>query len=186
VDRFARSWRLLLGLALAGPALAGCHAPPLNGIGKATEGATTTAIRIPAPDGAAPPCPIPADFTTKLARVGPDSFVSWGHAGGRYAGTVYVTPESKPALAVTGDGVDFPVGTQVVLVAVDRTTHKPGPTLYMQKNAPRAAGAAPSKGAAVEWEYGVLEATSTNVEGAALCARCHAEAAHDGVFGLGD
>jgi hypothetical protein len=119
----------------------------------------------------AAPSPIPVDFATRLARVGPDSFVSWGHAGGRYAATVYVTPAAKESIFRAGVAAE--PGTELVMAAIDKTTHKPGPTLYMQKNA-----------TGTGWRYATLETNDPKSEGLALCARCHAEAPGDHVFAL--
>jgi hypothetical protein len=97
--------------------------------------------------------------------VGPDSFVSWGHAGGRYAATVYVTKTARDGVVAA---TEVAPGTEVVMTTVDRATHAPGPTLFMLKE--------PSS----TWRFGTLETP----EGPALCARCHAEAPRDHLFAL--
>jgi cytochrome c553 len=59
------------------------------------------------------------------------------------------------------------------MAAIDKTTHKPGPTLYMQKDTTGAG-----------WRYSTLETSDPKSDGLALCARCHAEAPGDHVFAL--
>ena len=148
----------------------GCGAPPLQGVGRPTD-----IPRLAGPDPNAAETgqtasPISADFATRLARVGPDSFVSSGHAGGRYAATVYVTPAAKDT-ALRADGV-VAAGTEIVMTNVDRVTHAAGPTFFMQKEPSGA------------WRFATQETTNVKSDGLALCARCHAEAPGDHVFGL--
>jgi hypothetical protein len=148
----------------------GCGAPPLQGVGRPTD-----IPRLAGPDPNAAETgqtasPVSADFATRLARVGPDSFVSSGHAGGRYAATVYVTPAAKDVVLRVGTVVA--PGTEIVMTNVDRASHTPGPTLFMQKEPSGA------------WRFGTRETTDAKHEGLALCARCHAEATGDHIFGL--
>ena len=144
--------------------LAGCAPPPLQGVGRPTD-----VPRLAGPENHAQveptAAPIAPDFATRLARVGPDSFVSWGHAGGRYAATVYVTKTARDGVVAA---TEVAPGTEVVMTTVDRATHAPGPTLFMLKE--------PSS----TWRFGTLETP----EGPALCARCHAEAPRDHLFAL--
>jgi hypothetical protein len=160
-------------LVLAAVALVACHAAPLQGVGLPTDlPASSRAAATVAP---APTSPIPADFADHLARVGPDAFVSWGHAGGRFVATVYVTPEARAT--VLGAGADLAPGTLIVMADVDRRTHGPGPTFFMHKEAPLA-------GAPSEWRFGVVEDPAAHADDLALCVRCHDEAPHDHVFRL--
>ncbi len=119
------------------------------------------------------PPPIPSDFATRYTRFGPDSFVSWGHAGGHYAGTIYVSAAGK-AWALKPDGV-APPGAAAVMTTVDRAARKPGPTYYMAKAAADAGG----RGG---WQFGALGASAAGSDDPRLCARCHAEAQHDSFF----
>ncbi len=141
-------------------------------MGRATELATTTSSA--SPEGPAPPSPIPADFASRLAHVGPDAFLASGHAGGRFIAVVYVTPDAKDAFVTSKD---LATGTQIVMATVDRTTHKAGPTFFMEKGAPGDAGAA-------AWRFGIVESPAAKEPQVALCARCHAEAPRDFVFAL--
>ena len=157
------------------------HGEPLRGVGRATEGVTTGNVTVQSAHEVEVPSPVPADFATRFARMGPESFVSWGHAAGRYTGTVYVTPEAKDSIARARD--DLAAGTDLVMVSVDHTTHKPGPTFFMRKDArPGIDGGAGSGNGT--WRYGVVEITHAATEDIALCARCHAEAPHDHVYAL--
>ncbi len=157
-------------------ALITCHATPLQGVGRSTDTPAAPASRAATLDAAAPTSPIPADFADHLARVGPDSFVSRGHAGGRYAVTVDVTPEAKDA--VHGAGADFAAGTEIVMTSLDRKTRGQGPTYFMQK-APL-----PPDAAGGSWRFGIVEDPAAPAEDLALCARCHEEAPNDHVFRL--
>ena len=148
-----------------------CHAPPLLGIGRSTETPGTRATDGGASDAAAV-SPVPADFAARYGRVGPDSFVAFGHAAGRYAATVYVSPEGKDV--ALGSARPVPAGTMVVMVDVERSTHRPGPTYFMQRQA----------GDAGAWTYGVVELPGLTPADVSLCARCHEEAPHDGLFAL--
>jgi hypothetical protein len=150
-------------------AVASCAAPPLTGVGRATDLATTTAPK-PTAEVLVVPSPIAPDFASHMARLGPDSFVATGHAGGLYAGTVYISPDARD-VAVAARSV--PVGTQLVMTTVERTTHRPGPTFFMEK-----------KGEPVVWRFGIVESPGAKPEDVALCARCHAEAPHDDIFAL--
>ena len=147
---------------------AACAAPPLKGVGRPIE-----IPRMGTPIVARGEAVVPVvadDFATRLARVGPDSFVSQGHAGGRYAASVYVTPASKDSAFRPGVVVD--PGTEVVMTLTDATSHRQGPTLFMKKD--------PTSG----WHYATRETTDAKSEGLALCARCHAEAPGDHLFAL--
>jgi hypothetical protein len=145
-------------------------------VGRATDVPGVATASAAASDGGATPSPISVDFKTQLARVGADSFVSWGHAGGRYSATVYVTPAAKSTLFQAG--ADVATGTEVVMTDVETAGHKPGPTFFMLKDAP--AAGAPSG----EWRYGIVESPGAKASELTLCARCHAEAPHDHVFAL--
>jgi hypothetical protein len=173
VDDVARGGGLLLrvaegALALGvGLTLTSCRPPPLAGVGRATE---TPSLGAAAPDvDAGPPSALSSDYKTRLVRVGPDSFVSWGHEGGRYAGMVYVTRGTEGALKPAGK--EAPVGAEVVMAYTDRVSHKPGPTFFMQRTE-------------TGWRYGVAESPSATPADLALCARCHAEAPHGELFAL--
>ncbi len=160
--------RVLRGALVALAAVPAACRPvaPLSGIGRSTAGPPPARA-----DGGGPPpaSPVPADFAARFVPVGPDSFVAWGHAAGRWAARVYVSPEAKGF--PLGGPRDLPVGTQVVMVSVDHASHAPGPTFFMQKGA-------------TSWTYGLVEAPETKPEALWLCARCHAEAQHDDVFAL--
>jgi hypothetical protein len=104
-----------------------------------------------------------SDWKARLARIGPDSFVAQGHAGGRYTAAVYASPEAKELAAANA-----PVGAEVVMATEDRSTRKTGPTFFMKKTE-------------TGWRFGVVERPEATAEQALLCARCHSEAP-DGVL----
>ncbi len=146
-----------------------CHAPgvPLRGVGRSSDEPRPAASAVVDPSSGSAESPVPADFATRFARLGPDSFASAGHAGGRYSATLYVSPDAQASiLAARGD---LAAGTQLVLTSVDRATRKPGPTFFMTKDASG-------------WRFGVADGAKG--EDSTLCARCHAEAPHDSVFAL--
>jgi len=169
-----RSASLLV--ALVAPAVAGCHAPPLEGVGRSTFTPGTSGSAAASADSGPLPSPVPADVATRLARVGPESFVSWGHAGGRFTATVYLTPESQDALR--GGRAGFASGTVIAMATVERASKKPGPTYFMEK------GTLAGGATAGAWRFGVTPAPTATAEELGLCARCHAEAQNDHVFGL--
>ena len=138
----------------------------MRGVGRSTDSPVVIAGN-GAGGATVAPSPVPDDFATRLSRVGPESFVSWGHAGGRYVSTVFVTLEAKDLL---GRGAGDPAtGTLVVMTHKDRARGA-GPTYFMQK---QDAG----------WRFGVVGAVDA-FPGIALCARCHAEAPHGQLFTL--
>jgi len=117
-------------------------------------------------DAGALASPVPEDFATRFAQPGHE-FVSWGHAGGRFFATVFVNPEAKD---VVFRGGALPAGTMLVMTHVEKTTRKPGPTYFMQKEG-------------ASWRFGVSSGDGGK-DALALCARCHTEAPHDAVFVL--
>lgn len=155
----------LVALALTSAA---CGPPPLLGVGRATEAASPPATK-PGPDAGALVSPIAPDYTARLAKLQPDSFVAAGHAGGRYAATVYVSSEAKDLVS---GSKPFPVGTEIVMATqLPSSTHAAGPTFFMLKE--------PGT-----WRFGVVESPNARPDETVLCTRCHAEAPHDEVFAL--
>lgn len=138
----------------------------MRGIGTSNGGLTTPPqVTV---DASTDPSPVPDDFTTTFARVGPSSFVSWGHAG-RYNATVFVSPNGKALFA--DENAEPGAGSVIAMTHSERTgEQKRGPTFFMQRDGTR-------------WRYGVV-GTGAQKDGAALCARCHAEAPRGGLFSL--
>jgi hypothetical protein len=165
-------------VAFAAGGFVGCQ-PPLVGVGRSTTlpGAAQPVADASVGDvGVVSSSPVAPDFATRLVRVGPADFLSSDHAAGRCLATVYATPSGKDGLAELGGG--FAPGTQLVMACVDRKTHQPGPTFYMDRS-PACGEAGPC-----EFRYGVMEDASPRPEAAPLCGRCHDEAPHDHVFRL--
>jgi hypothetical protein len=136
-------------------------------VGRATEGATTVPSSVPLATPAV--SLVAADFATRLARVGNEAFPSMGHAGGRYAATVYVSPEAREAFL---EGKALAPGSEVVMATVDRASKAHGPSFFMKKDTNDV------------WRFGVVESPGAKPEEVALCARCHVEAPHDSLFAL--
>ena len=166
-----------------GVAFGACAPESLHGVGRASDLPALTALTARGVTAATEPAPspLPPDFLATFARIGADSFVSWGHAGGQYAAAVYVSASAKDG---TLRRSELPAGAQLVMTTVDRATKKAGPTFFMEKLKENAA----SRGA--RWRYGVVTiepgAERRTTEDFTLCARCHAEAPRDQVFGVPD
>ena len=104
-----------------------------------------------------------------------DWFPSKGHYGGTSEGLVRVSPAALPAYRELTLGAKLEPGTTLVMLHRTRATGKPGPVHVMRRD---------ERG----WEYWLL-APDGAIESQGqlpLCARCHAEATADGVFGPPD
>lgn len=101
-----------------------------------------------------------------------DWFPSKGHYGGTSEGLVRVSPAALPAYRELTLGAKLEAGATLVMLHRSRSTGKPGPVHVMQRG---------HQG----WQYWLL-APDGAIEGHGelpLCARCHADAPADGVFG---
>lgn len=94
------------------------------------------------------------------------------HGGGRYLGTVRVSPDARQAYQALARGSELPVGSIVAMFHEDARGHGKGPVYVMQK---QKAG----------WRYLILRPDGRiRQQGAIrLCERCHAEATADHLFG---
>lgn len=110
------------------------------------------------------------------SRAWPASTQEWFVAQGHYAGTsealVRISPNAVERYRQHTGGAEFPPGTTLVMLHRQRSTREPGPIHVMQR-------------AKSGWDYLLLDAGGAIVEDADLarCARCHAEAVSDSVFG---
>jgi hypothetical protein len=97
-------------------------------------------------------------------------FVARGHADGRYTALVRVSPGARGAYASWTRGARMPRAT--VIAMFHEVGNRPGPVYVMSK--------LPS----ASWRFLVLdrEGRVSNTP-TVLCARCHAEAPSDDVFG---
>jgi hypothetical protein len=124
----------------------------------------------------------PADPGIDLQAVRPigKAFVSRGHFAGRWNAQVSVNDAARPSYANVVGSTRFAEGSLLVKRHVAATTSAPGPTFAMAKRAP---GFFTEGG---DWEYIALDADGRLQERGKLasCARCHAEANADNVFGL--
>lgn len=99
---------------------------------------------------------------------------SGGHAGEPYALQVRVSEAAQQAYLSLSQGSELPAGSIVVQTHRDTSGHN-GPTFVMLKDQP------PPE----SWSYVVLDAEGHLLRQGALpdCARCHAEAVADRLFG---
>lgn len=101
-----------------------------------------------------------------------DWFPSKGHYGGTSEGLVRVSPAALAAYRELTLGAKLEPGTTLVMLHRTRTTGKPGPVHAMRRN---------EQG----WDYWLLDPDGA-IESQGqlpLCARCHADAPADNVFG---
>ena len=137
----------------------------------------------PAPTPAPPPRPsarheAPQEFWTEFAesQSWPSSTENWflskGHYGGTSEGLVRVSPAALAAYRQLTLGAKLEAGTTLVMLHRSRATGKPGPIHVMRRDEQR-------------WEYWLLQPTGAiDTHGELpLCARCHADAPADSVFG---
>ncbi|HMI83593.1 MAG TPA: hypothetical protein VK550_05830 [Polyangiaceae bacterium] len=124
----------------------------------------------------------PADPGVDLQSVHPvgKAFVSRGHFAGQWTAQVAVNETALPVYTLLAPSSRFDVGSVLVKKHTSTRTSAPGPSFAMSK---REAGFYPEGG---DWEYVVLDAEGHLEDRGklALCARCHAEANADWVFGL--
>ena len=106
-----------------------------------------------------------------LAR---DAFVSRGHGVRTFLAEVRVAPPNLEAYRRLAPGQLMPVGAVVAAFHRSRETGAPSSIYVMTKRAPD------------DWQFLVSEPDGTRDENwnLELCARCHAEAAADHLFGL--
>lgn len=86
---------------------------------------------------------------------------------------IRVSPDSREAYRTLRPGVALPDGTIVAALHRDTERSQPGPIYVMEKQNGR-------------WAFQVLGSNGRPTEHGplTLCARCHAEAAQDMLFGL--
>ena len=124
----------------------------------------------------------PADTRVDLQSVQPvgKAFVSRGHFDGRWTVQVAVNEAALATYTNLAASSRFGVGSVLVKKHASTASASPGPIFVMTKRDP---SFYPEGG---DWEYLVLDAGGHLEDGGklALCARCHAEANADWVFGL--
>jgi hypothetical protein len=100
-------------------------------------------------------------------------FASRGHAAGNWELDVRVSPAGRDAYRSLRPGVTMPDGSVVVALHRELDTSRAGPIYLMEKQSGR-------------WSFQVLgpDGRPTEHGPLTLCARCHAEAAQDMLFGL--
>jgi hypothetical protein len=155
-------------------ALLGCAgAPPAAPVGVSTG---PTAVK------AEPKAEIAFDLAAAergLLPVAPTSFVSRGHAGGRFRAELLANASGSSRLGDAGG--NFDVGTVFLMKHSENAADSAkGPTLIMEK---KAKGFDAAHG---DWNYRVIDASGKMREEGALprCYMCHDDAPHDRVFTL--
>jgi hypothetical protein len=114
-----------------------------------------------------------------LAPVPPASFVSRGHAGGRFRAALLANATGSARMDDAGGSFD--VGTVFLMKHSENAADSAkGPTLIMEK---KAKGFDAAHG---DWNYRVIDASGKMREEGALprCYMCHDDAPHDRVFTL--
>lgn len=144
-----------------------------------------SSVNRPAGDHAAPS----QDAATALVDPGIDlqsvhpvgkAFVSRGHFAGQWTAEIAVNETALPTYQQMAPSSHFSVGSLLVKKHASTSASTPGPIFVMSKRDP---GFYPEGG---DWEYTVLDAEGHLEDRGKLplCARCHAEANADWVFGL--
>ncbi len=169
------AWTRRLPLALSAALLtacgAGASASYFPGASNAARGGGTGHRTAPAPK------PEPPWGEFDAARQWPAEedkpLVVPDHGGGRYVGTVRVSPGARKAYESLTRGSELPAGSIVAMFHEDARGHGAGPVYVMQKGK-------------TGWRYLILEPDGRiHRQGAIpLCERCHAEATADHLFGL--
>jgi hypothetical protein len=165
----------MLGLGLA--AACGPHEPPLVSPGTSTVSAVTHEPAQNARDAATKWDGF-ADLGTYRSAGKP--FLSRGHFAGRWIAEVLVTPTASDTYAGLTRSSHFATGAVLAKKHTEKDSHAPGPIFVMIKHDP---GYFPEGG---DWEYLVTDPEGWIEDRGAIasCARCHAEATSNWVFGL--
>ncbi len=176
MDALLRGGRVLLIAAALGACTPRSREPVGTSLGGGGGGAAPAASAA-ASASAAPLAGLPRDFRTAWTRVG--SVAMSGHGAGEWSDVVYASREAKDAVA---EGTTVPDGGALAADHASRGADGgavAGPTFLMTRGAGgwRFAIAAPGGKAELDGpaDAGVPLPT---------CARCHADAPHDGVFPL--
>lgn len=175
----------MAGATLLAATLAACApAPSLLAVGATAEHAPRgESTRLPAPEGAAStePPPPPWDLTAQLRRLHPASpRTPSEHVTGHLDGEI-LADDGAAAYPALGPLRPIPTGATLVERLSLRDAPEVAAYFAMVKRAP---GYDPPGG---DWEYLVLDAAGKIEQRGRLplCARCHADAPHDHLFGTG-
>lgn len=139
-------------------------------------GAASLPSSVPAEAGPPPgPSPLPPDFRASFAKLNRARFPSRGHLHDRFFVDVYANDIAKSAI---GSNKPMPAGAIVAKDQYERSVagEKLAGVLAMQKK---------DDGA---WRWIVIDAGGRVVQDGAIeaCATCHAQAAVDSVFPIGE
>jgi hypothetical protein len=170
---------------LAATPTACAPAPPLLALGAAAEHAPRGEPSRPSPPPEGPtstePPPPPWDLAVQLRRLHPASpRTPSEHLTGQLDGEI-LADDGAAAYPALGPLRPIPAGATLVERLLLRGTPELAATFAMVKRAP---GYDPPGG---DWEYLVLDAAGRIEQRGRLplCARCHADAPHDHLFGTG-
>ncbi len=108
------------------------------------------------------------------APVNEAPFVSLGHPPGNQLASIHVSPDAKETYQQLLPGATLPVGAVVAELQQDPASGQPGLSYVMTKlDADR-------------WEFMLVRANGQILERGDVppCARCHAEATSDSLFGV--
>ena len=107
-------------------------------------------------------------------------FVSRGHFAGRWQAEVFTSQDAAATYAALSRSSRFVAGAVLVKKHSEKDSRAPGPIFVMSK---REAGFFPQGG---DWEWLVTDPDGWIEDRGAIasCARCHAEAGANWVFGL--
>ena len=128
----------------------------------------------PAPKATATPRQVWPGFaeSQQFPASTPDWFISRGHFGETLLALVRVSPKALDQYQQLTRGAELEAGCTLVMLHKSRATGKPGPIYVMQRGESA-------------WDYMVLEQEGGIVERGPIprCARCHADAVADFLFG---
>lgn len=164
-SRLHRAWVATAGLCAACAAAA----PPEDWVGSTSQHSERAARERAQPPAA------PWEGFESLSHAPatpPGGRSSQGHADGRFVVEIRVEPaEARAVYEAWTAGSEMPVGTAILATHHDPRRGRPGPSYAMKKGAQG-------------WEFAVLTPDGKRTRDAVeLCARCHAEAHSDSVFG---
>lgn len=168
-----------LGAVLALALSAGCRSTELGMVGVSDRPPVAPRARPPSSATPATSTWATPEAFTALAAVDNRPQPSLGHNPPSWAGMVHVSPGLESAYQSLGASHEpWPEGA-IIAERHHVADGSPGPTYAMRK---LAAGLHPDAG---DWAYAVLSSDGTpqNVGDLSFCARCHADAPHQFLFG---
>ena len=161
MDVLARRRRLVLIF------LAACAPKAGAPVGVSENRPVTHASSVAVAPPASVPNPIPADFRSKMTKIGA-RFASQGHFVGRYDAQIWA---SADALDPWNQSASFPDGARLIEEHLERGSDRVGPLMMMERRAN-----------AWRWTMVASDGRVILDGDANACATCHGEAPRDSVF----